>query len=407
MKIIDGIPVCGEPVDEGAMVQIRNCRRFVEGAALTADHHKGYSIPIGGVLWSQELISPSAVGFDIGCGNKAVLTNLLAEETKPDMSRIMDEVFSQISFGIGRAANWELDNVLFDHPAWGLLNVSKDPHLKGIKDLARRQLGTVGSGNHYVDIFTDELGRIWVGVHFGSRGLGHKTATHFLEASGKHSEGMDSDPVMFHEKSDIGADYIECMKLAGEYAYAGRDAVCAKVLEILGATEVQAVHNHHNFAWRETAPDGRQFWVMRKGATPAYPGQLSFVGATMAEPSVILEGVDSDLSRDLFYSTVHGAGRVMSRSAATGKVSRKTGELMLDKEGNPQRAPKVTKEMMNDSVRAANVHLRGAGVDESPHCYKRLDEVLSEQGNTVKVLHRLTPLGVAMAGADTFDPYKD
>jgi tRNA-splicing ligase RtcB len=127
----------------------------------------------------------------------------------------------------------------------------------------------------------------------------------------------------------------------------------------------------------------------------------------MAEPSVILEGVDSDLSRDLFYSTVHGAGRVMSRSAATGKVSRKTGELMLDKEGNPQRAPKVTKEMMNDSVRAANVHLRGAGVDESPHCYKRLDEVLSEQGNTVKVLHRLTPLGVAMAGADTFDPYKD
>ena len=405
---IDDITICGTPIDDGALTQIKNCRKLVEGCALTADHHKGYSMPIGGVAWSQELVSPSMVGFDIGCGNKAVLTNILASDIKPDMSRIMDEVFSQVSFGVGRSANWNLDPPLFESDAWKILDSRQDEHLKGIKQLAERQLGTVGSGNHYVDIFEDEQGRVWIGVHFGSRGLGHKTATHFLEASGKHSENMDSDPVMFHEKTSIGADYIECMNLAGEYAYAGRDAVCNKVLEILGGKEVESVHNHHNFAWKETGPDGLQYWVMRKGATPAYAGQKCFVGATMSETSVILEGVENELSQDLFYSTVHGAGRVMSRTEATGKRNRKTGELVIDAEtGLPKKAPKVTPEMMHEAVQKSGVVLRGAGVDESPHCYKRLDQVLAEQGDTVKVLHRLTPLGVAMAGSDIVDPYRD
>jgi tRNA-splicing ligase RtcB len=188
------------------------------------------------------------------------------------------------------------------------------------------------------------------------------------------------------------------MTLAGEYAYAGRDWVCDRVAALLGAPIVESVHNHHNFAWREEH-GGEQYWVVHKGATPAFPGQKGFVGGTMAEPAVILEGVDSEESKQALYSTVHGAGRVMGRREAAGIFHRKSGEM--------KRAPKITPAMMQQKVRQANVELRGAGVDESPHCYKRLPEVLAAHGSTIRVLHTLTPVGVAMAGANEFDPYKD
>jgi tRNA-splicing ligase RtcB len=131
----------------------------------------------------------------------------------------------------------------------------------------------------------------------------------------------------------------------------------------------------------------------------AFPGQLGFVGGTMGEQSVILEGVENEHARYSLYSTVHGAGRAMGRREATGVVDRKTGEV--------KRAGKVTSEMMRAWVDRTGIELRGAGLDESPDCYKRLDEVLESVGDTVRILHRLTPVGVAMAGANEFDPYKD
>ena len=130
---------------------------------------------------------------------------------------------------------------------------------------------------------------------------------------------MDSPPVLFEGGSELGDAYISAMELAGEYAYAGRDVVVDTVLELLGARSTYEVHNHHNFAWRERH-DGVDVWVVRKGCTPAFPGQEGFVGATMGEPSVILRGRDSDASRDLMYSTVHGAGRAMSRTQAAGRM---------------------------------------------------------------------------------------
>ena len=167
------------------------------------------------------------------------------------------------------------------------------------------------------------------------------------------------------------------MKLAGEYAYAGRDAVCDRVLAIVGAKEVESIHNHHNFAWKESH-DGTDYWVMRKGATPAFPGQRGFVGATMGETSVILEGIDSAESKQLMYSTVHGAGRVMSRTQAKGKTNRKTGELVLGADGKPVKPGAVSREMMRDAV--AGVELRGGDVDEAPQVYKRLPEVPRASG---------------------------
>src|SRR6201989_1484603 len=132
---------------------------------------------------------------------------------------------------------------------------------------------------------------------------------------------MDGPPVLFAVDSELGQGYIAAMELAGEYAYAGRDTVVAKVLEILGAEATEEVHNHHNFAWKERH-FGTDVWVIRKGCTPAFPGQAGFVGATMGEPSVILRGADSEASRELMYSTVHGAGRVMSRTQAAGRRRR-------------------------------------------------------------------------------------
>ncbi len=403
MQIIDGIPVCGDPVDAGALEQIKRCREQAEEAALMADHHKGYSCPIGGVVASQTNIFPQVVGFDIACGNKAVLTDLTLSEVQPRIGEIMDQVWAQISFGIGRTSGWDVDHPLFESEKWQTLPVLNQN--RGFKDSARSQLGTVGGGNHYVNLFHDEQNRIWIGVHFGSRGLGHKVATWFMDALGA-SDSMDSAPVSMYHRSDLGEQYLQAMDLAGEYAYAGRDAVCNKVLEILGGTELDSVHNHHNFYWKEQI-DGLDYWVGRKGATPAYPGQRGFVGATMAERSVILEGVESPLNRQLLYSTVHGAGRVMSRSQATGKINRRTGELRLNSDGTPQRPPAVTRDMMDQWVDRAGVELRGGGVDESPHCYKRLTDVLVQQGDTIQVREWLTPIGVAMAGAGIFDPYKD
>jgi tRNA-splicing ligase RtcB (3'-phosphate/5'-hydroxy nucleic acid ligase) len=391
MQLIDNIPVWGEPVDEGALAQIRNCARSADRVALMADHHKGYAVPIGGVVAYADRISPSGVGYDIACGNKAVLTDVPADEVRSHIGTIMDDVWSRLSFGMGRKNDTRVDHELFDDPAWSLTAV------RPLKELAHQQLGTIGSGNHYVDLFADDQDRTWIGVHFGSRGLGHKTATFFLQAGGAQ-DGMDVDPLVIDVDSALGADYLACMHLAGRYAYAGRDWVCNEVVRILGATVLDEVHNHHNFAWRETH-DGQDLWVVRKGATPAFPGQRGFVGGSMGDISVILEGVAASEARFSLYSTVHGAGRVMSRTQARGKVNRKTGEVI--------KPGVVSRDMMQTWVHNAGVELRGAGTDESPHCYKRLPEVLAQQGPTIRVLHVLRPIGVAMAGEHELDPYKD
>jgi len=318
MEKYGDIPVCGTPVDLGALEQIERARATCEFAALMADHHKGYGVPIGGVVASQVSVSPTAVGYDIACGNLAARVDIDANQVRAKIASIMDKIASQISFGIGRKSNWDIQHPLFDSPLWDELPAFQQTS-KGytLKDTAHFQLGTVGSGNHYVDLFVDEKDRVWIGVHFGSRGFGHKTATWFLDAANAN-ENMDAAPVWLAARSDLGEQYIKALDLAGQYAYAGREAVVDKVAEILGAEIVETVHNHHNFAWLEKH-NGLDYWVCRKGATPARPGQRGFVGGSMGDNAVIVEGVESPESRELFYSTVHGAGRVMSRTAATGK----------------------------------------------------------------------------------------
>lgn len=393
-QVIDDIIVYGDPVDPGALEQIQRCRDTAAVACLMGDHHKGYAVPIGGVVAYVDAISPSGVGYDIGCGNKAVLTDADAGHVRTHIAKIMDSIQSRISFGMGRANGVSVDHDLFEDPIW---KCQSNKFMHSLLGLARSQLGTVGSGNHYVDVFTDEQDRVWVGCHFGSRGLGHKIASEVLRR-GEAKDGMDVDPLVLSVRSDLGSQYLKMMEVAGRYAYAGRDWVCDEVCRILGAKKLDEVHNHHNYAWNETH-GGQEFWVVRKGATPAFPGQRGFVGGSMGDDSVILEGVDHEESRACLYSTVHGAGRVMSRTEARGKVDRKTGEVKSQ--------GRISRQMMDDWIRPLGVELRGADVDESPYCYKRLDAVLRHHGNTVRVLHTLKPIGVAMAGKDTRDLYAD
>jgi tRNA-splicing ligase RtcB len=171
-----------------------------------------------------------------------------------------------------------------------------------------------------------------------------------------------------------------------------------RVLQILQTEATQRVHNHHNFAWWETH-DGRKQLVVRKGATPAFPGQQGFIGGSMGDDAVIVEGVDSAASRAALYSTVHGAGRVMSRTQAAGKINRRTGQQVSRGVVNWPR--------WQEQLKSQGIILRGGGPDEAPECYKRLSDVLRAHEGTIRVLHTLRPVGVAMAGKDTFDPYKD
>ena len=380
--------------DQATLRQIETCiDAGGERGVLCADGHKGYAQPIGGVIAYKDKISLSGVGFDIACGNLAILTDAKRSEIAPRIKSIMNDVVRDISFGIGQKAKTRVDHDLFDDEAWKIAPIG------GLKEMARDQLGTVGGGNHYVDIFADEQDRIWVGVHFGSRGLGHKTATYFLKAAGG-KDGMDVPPTVVAVTSEIGSDYLTGMRLAGKYAYAGREAVARHVVrEILGAKIMEEVHNHHNFAWREKH-EGEEFWVVRKGATPAFPGQRGFVGGSMGDDAVIIEGVDSEESREALYSTVHGAGRIMSRTAAKGKFER-VGNKRIRRDGL------VRHDEMMKWVADRGVELRGGDVDEAPQAYRRLPEVLAAHAGTIRVLHTLRPLGVAMARRDTVDPYKD
>jgi len=400
------LKIFGEQIiDDNSIEQIKNCMTEDCIAVLTADAHYGYAHPIGGAIAYKDKISVSGVGFDIGCGNKAVMTDIMAKDV--DISNLMDEIVKQIGFGLGRPNPQPVDHPVFDE----IDKAAFKPQRKLLKR-AMPQLGTVGSGNHFVDIFEDEEGRLWIGVHFGSRGLGHKTATGFIALSqgldfeAKAKEGpMNAKPILLDVNSQIGQDYIAAMQVAGKYAYAGRDVVVDKVLEILSGKSTYEVHNHHNFAWREEH-FGEQYWVVRKGCTPAFAGQQGFVGSNMADTSVIIEGVESDVAKDSLYSTVHGAGRIMSRRKAAGKK-----KWIRGKDG--KKRPVIVKkgcvdfDSVKESMKKNNIELRGAGADEAPEVYKKLDEVLANHNGTLKVLFRLKPIGVAMAGADVYDPYKD
>lgn len=353
----------------------------VVSAALCADGHLGYAHPIGGVVAYENHISLSGVGFDIACGCMAVRLDLKGASILSDLPKIAHEITRSISFGIGQKNNRAVDHDLFDdNVLWNESQAMK------LKDMARGQLGTVGGGNHYVDILFDEDDWVWIGVHFGSRGLGHKMTKHFMGLIDA-KDAIHAPPALMQINTPTADSYLALLDLAGKYAYAGREWVVDTVRRnaLSGATVTKTVHMHHNFAWQEEH-NGRRLYVVRKGATPCFPDQECFVGGSMGDDAVILKGKDTEQSRNLMYSTIHGAGRVMGRNQA-----KKT----------------FTYEQMNEWLTNRGVIVKGGDLDESPMAYRRLDDVLEHHKDTVEITHRLMPVVVCMAGKRDYDPYKD
>ncbi|RAP33719.1 RNA-splicing ligase RtcB [Candidatus Marinamargulisbacteria bacterium SCGC AG-410-N11] len=390
--------------NSNTLEQFNNIKKNAQKTALMADGHLGYVMPIGGVAAYKHKISPAGVGFDIACGNMAI--QLDEPFANINLHWLLDQIESKISFGIGQTnPNAPCDHPLFSNDLWSAFPSSQ---IKSkMKDLAQKQLGTVGSGNHYVDIFEDDSGLTWIGVHFGSRGLGHHIASGFLSLAqtGQWNQPFKQIETLLDTTSDIGHRYLQCMTLAGQYAYAGREWVCQTIQDIIGAKRLYQVHNHHNYAWLENH-EGDDYYVIRKGATPAFPGQEGFVGGSMGDDSVIIQGVDSTASQKALYSTIHGAGRVMSRTKAAGKSK-------WIKNKNGVKRPKhistgaISWDMLNQWLSKKNVLLRGGGLDEAPQAYRRLEDVLAFHHGTIKIKHHLYLKAVVMAGEHEFDPYKD
>jgi tRNA-splicing ligase RtcB (3'-phosphate/5'-hydroxy nucleic acid ligase) len=367
--------------DEATLAQMRNSMSVgnVTAGVICADGHLGYAHPVGGVIAYEKQISISGVGFDIGCGNMAVRLDTAFEAITNDVGAITKDVAGAVSFGVGRRNAERVEHALFDDDAaW------RESGMEDYRQKAANQIGTVGSGNHYVDLMRDQDGFVWIGVHFGSRGLGHTSATRYLKAAGG-KDGINVPPTVIDEDSEVGRRYIAAMELAGRYAYAGREWVIERVRKIIGGAVTDTVHSHHNYAWRETH-DGRDLWVVRKGATPAFPGQRGFVGGSMGDDAVIIEGVDSPEAKAALYSTIHGAGRLFGRKEAKRRFSKAEMDAWLQSRG---------------------VMLIGADLDESPMAYRRLPEVLGQHAGSVRVLHTLRPFAVVMAGAGEVDPFKD
>jgi tRNA-splicing ligase RtcB len=384
--------VFGNP-DQQTLDQYEDVLIRAERGALMADAHLGYIMPIGGVMAYRNKVSPVGVGFDIGCGNMAVKLDQKAHDF--DVSSALDVIQDRIHFGLGgQNPEAPVDHELFDAPEWDAL----PSHVRGdLKKKAQEQLGTVGSGNHYVDILQDEDSYIWIGVHFGSRGFGYKTAQGFINlAQNKKWNGkFKQKEGLLDLDTPLGHDYFAAMNLAGRYAYTGREWVCYTLADAFDSVILEEVHNNHNFAWKEEH-DGEELVVVRKGATPAFPGQRGFVGGSMGDISVILEGIDSEESRQALYSTIHGAGRVMSRTQAKGNYR-----------GRDLSRSAIKPDMIYEQLQELGVELRGGGLDEAPQVYRQLEDVLQNHKDTVRIVHRLYPLGVVMDGPEYFKPAKN
>jgi tRNA-splicing ligase RtcB len=377
----------GTDIDDNSIQQMRNaCELPVSVAgALMPDAHVGYGLPIGGVLATDNAVIPYAVGVDIACRMKLTVLDVPLRELEDDRgrNRLAGAIERQTLFGAGagfRGSKLRRHEVL--DRDWRISPIT----IRG-KDKAWKQLGTSGSGNHFVEfgileIMTNDLGLepgMWLALlsHSGSRGIGHMVASHYsslamqlhpeLPENLRHLAWLDMD-------SQEGIEYWNAMNLMGEYAAANHACIHRHIAEDLGAEVLLDVENHHNFAWKETH-DGRDVYVHRKGATPAGKGVLGVIPGSMASPAFVVRGLGKPESLN---SASHGAGRVMSRSQAKKALNWQDANRLLEEQG---------------------VSLMSAGIDEVPMVYKDIHEVMAAQSDLVETLACFRPRIVKMAPA--------
>ena len=364
--------IYGEP-DQNTLDQMETAMSLdpVVAGALMPDAHLGYGLPIGGVLACDNAVMPYAVGFDIACRMRMSLVSMPVSNFGCETIRkqLMDIIVDNTRFGVGSAypEGEYKDHPVMEDPLWDTLEE------RGIlsKDTVHSQLGTSGSGNHFVDMGVVKLrnGREYMAImsHSGSRGAGHKICTHYAAlAKEQHPEG--GDLAWLDMDSPEGMEYWAAMQLAGRYASANHACIHRSIIDALGCNLIDYVENHHNFAWEE---DG--LIVHRKGATPAGLHQLGVVPGTMADPSYLVVGLGN---KDSLCSSAHGAGRAMGRNQAKKDLCDQEWRDLLEEKG---------------------VDLYGGALDEAPGAYKNIDEVMEQQKGLARIVATFKPELVRMA----------
>lgn len=373
--------VWGTDIDSGAHDQMRNaCRLPISVAgALMPDAHVGYGLPIGGVLATDNAVIPYAVGVDIACRMMMTVFDLSPDVLKGEEGKYKNILESNTRFGMGCEWKPRRDHPVMDED-WRVTQITAE-----MKDTAHRQLGTSGSGNHFVEFGELELSESFQGIepgrylavlsHSGSRGPGARIADHYSKwAMSRHQE-LDKElrHLAWLDLDSVGAEYWAAMELMGKFASANHHVIHRQMVKAVGDPLFQ-LENHHNFAWRERH-DGRDVIVHRKGATPAGKGVHGIIPGSMATPGYIVEGLGNAASLD---SASHGAGRRMSRKKAMETFTWSQAKKFLQEKG---------------------VTLISAGLDEVPFVYKDIDEVMAAQRDLVRPIARFMPRLVKMAPA--------
>jgi tRNA-splicing ligase RtcB len=379
-------PIWGrEAIDDGSLAQMDNAMRLpisVAGA-LMPDAHVGYGLPIGGVLATENAVIPYAVGVDIACRMRLSLYEVSPHLLSQKPGLFENALWQQTAFGMG--AEWKgarrPQHAVLDDPAWDATRL-----LQTLQDNAARQLGTSGTGNHFVEWGAFRLYEPLLGLqpgeylallsHSGSRSVGYKIAERYsklamethpeLDKSVRHLAWLSLD-------SEEGQEYWLSMELAGRFASANHAIIHHRVAEAVGLKEAAVVENHHNFAWEHTLPDGRKVIVHRKGATPASAGVLGVIPGSMGDPGFVVRGRGAAESLE---SASHGAGRQMSRKQAMNTIAKSTRDSYLKERG---------------------VTLLGGGLDESPQAYKPIEQVIAAQSELIEVVGKFSPRIVRMA----------
>ena len=373
-------------IEEGARNQMEVAMKLpiTVAGALMPDAHQGYGLPIGGVLATHNAVIPYGVGVDIGC--RMCLTAYPLDEKFLDRHRnnLKQMLLNNTSFGRATFKKPREHEVL-DRKLFNEITI-----LKGLQGRAAMQIGSSGSGNHFVEFGLMELtgGNDWklnpgryvaVLSHSGSRGLGAEIARHYTRVAKQvcHLPGDAASLAWLDLDTEAGQEYWLAMNLAGDYASANHHQIHERMSESLGEKPLLLVENHHNFAWKETLADGTEVIVHRKGATPAGEGVLGIIPGSMTAPGFVVKGKGNATS---INSASHGAGRTMSRSAA--KQS-------------------ITNKMIRQELQKNNVELLGGGLDEAPMAYKDIRRVMHYQEELVEVIGEFTPKIVRMCGDDS------
>jgi tRNA-splicing ligase RtcB len=374
----------GEGLEPEAPAQMeRACRLPVAVAgALMPDAHPGYGLPIGGVLATENAVIPYAVGVDIACRMKMTVLDLPVRDLERKAERLRKAIEAETRFGVGATFRDRRSHAVLDED-W-----SVSPITRANRDRAWSQLGTSGSGNHFVEfgVFTiadpaDPLLGLEPGEylallsHSGSRGTGALTCEHYSRRASEMHPDLPKELrrlAWLPLDSSEGAEYWAAMELMGRYAAANHSLIHRHVAEHLGAEVLLDLENHHNFAWKERH-FGRDVVVHRKGATPAGDGVLGIIPGSMATPGYVVRGKGNP---DSLLSASHGAGRAMSRKAAKDSFTWEKAQRVL---------------------KASGVTLLSAGLDEVPMAYKDIHQVMSSQADLVEVLGRFDPKLVKMA----------